>query len=131
MSGTGGALCGHCGRPMQAGVWIGGRMYHYECTHGPGGPLRYEPMPSASGALPAPALAEADVRRIVREEIAAHLMRWTDPKCYCATCDRAVNLLPSRMAICPECGDKRCPRAEDHRNACSKTPNDSLSRQGG
>jgi hypothetical protein len=24
-----------------------------------------------------------------------------------------------RMVLCPECGNKRCPRATDHRNACS------------
>lgn len=34
--GAGGVICGYCGRPMAAGVVIGGRMYHEECTHGPG-----------------------------------------------------------------------------------------------
>lgn len=36
------------------------------------------------------------------------------------------NVIRSRMSLCPECGDKRCPRAEDHRNECSKTPNHPL-----
>ena len=48
--------------------------------------------------------------------------------CGCAACDRAVNLFPSRMSLCPRCGDKRCPRAENHRNKCSKTPNGPLQR---
>lgn len=50
-----------------------------------------------------------------------------DPKCYCRRClqerDERVNGIPyavARMVVCPECGDKRCPHAEDHRNPCSK-----------
>ena len=46
-----------------------------------------------------------------------------DPGCFCARCDMEVNVLRTRMSICPECGDKRCPRAEDHCNECRKTPN--------
>ena len=35
-------------------------------------------------------------------------------------CDLKANGgLRSRMSLCPECGDKRCPRAEDHRAECS------------
>lgn len=41
--------------------------------------------------------------------------------CWCATCDRKAHLFPSRMSLCPKCGDKRCPRAEHHRNACGRT----------
>jgi hypothetical protein len=26
---------------------------------------------------------------------------------------------PVRMYVCPQCGDKRCPKAEDHRSACA------------
>lgn len=45
------------------------------------------------------------------------------PTCWCRTCDRTVSSLPQRMNLCPECGDKRCPRADHHDAACSKTPN--------
>jgi len=38
--------------------------------------------------------------------------------CWCAAC-RPVLFSDMRMALCPECGNKRCPRATDHRNACS------------
>ena len=38
--------------------------------------------------------------------------------CWCATC-RPVTLLDSRMVLCPTCGNKRCPRANDHRNECT------------
>lgn len=37
----------------------------------------------------------------------------------CHTC--APNRIggPMRMIVCPECGNKRCPHATDHRNACT------------
>lgn len=38
--------------------------------------------------------------------------------CWCSTC-RPVVFGDMRMVLCPECGNKRCPRATDHRNACS------------
>ena len=25
----------------------------------------------------------------------------------------------TKMILCPECGNKRCPKASDHRNACT------------
>lgn len=39
-------------------------------------------------------------------------------KCWCESCDMAVNTLRSRMSVCPQCGDKRCPRAAHHDNEC-------------
>lgn len=38
--------------------------------------------------------------------------------CSCRTC-RPVTFTDSRFVVCPECGNKRCPRANDHRNACT------------
>ena len=38
--------------------------------------------------------------------------------CWCATC-RPVTPSDMRMVTCPQCGNKRCPRANDHRNACT------------
>lgn len=43
-----------------------------------------------------------------------------DPGCWCARCDMEHNVTRTRMSVCPECGDKRCPRAEDHRNKCAE-----------
>ena len=40
------------------------------------------------------------------------------PDCSCRTC-RPVIFSDSRFVVCPECGNKRCPHANDHRNACS------------
>ena len=38
--------------------------------------------------------------------------------CWCRTC-RPVVLNDMRFVVCPDCGNKRCPRANDHRNACT------------
>ncbi|HBQ6640933.1 TPA: hypothetical protein L8N84_002196 [Klebsiella pneumoniae] len=38
--------------------------------------------------------------------------------CWCLTC-RPVTLNDMRFVVCPDCGNKRCPRANDHRNACT------------
>ncbi|WPH84120.1 hypothetical protein R8548_06790 [Klebsiella pneumoniae] len=38
--------------------------------------------------------------------------------CWCRTC-RPVTLNDMRFVVCPDCGNKRCPRANDHRNACT------------
>lgn len=40
------------------------------------------------------------------------------PDCWCLTC-RPVVLSDMRFVVCPDCGNKRCPRANDHRNACT------------
>ena len=40
------------------------------------------------------------------------------PDCWCRTC-RPVFLNDMRFVVCPDCGNKRCPRANDHRNACT------------
>lgn len=41
-----------------------------------------------------------------------------NPGCWCRTC-RPVVLNDMRFVVCPDCGNKRCPRANDHRNACT------------
>lgn len=41
-----------------------------------------------------------------------------NPDCWCLTC-RPVVLSDMRFVVCPDCGNKRCPRANDHRNACT------------
>jgi len=46
-----------------------------------------------------------------------------EPQCWCLTC-RPIRLddpYSIRMALCPTCGNKRCPKANDHRNACSNS----------
>lgn len=38
--------------------------------------------------------------------------------CQCRTC-RPVTMNDVRFVVCPECGNKRCPHANDHRNSCT------------
>ena len=39
--------------------------------------------------------------------------------CGCWQCHRDNDLIVDRMILCPECGNKRCPKANNHRNYCS------------
>ncbi|ECF3882194.1 hypothetical protein NOH45_003316 [Salmonella enterica] len=38
--------------------------------------------------------------------------------CWCHTC-RPLTMNDMRFVVCPDCGNKRCPRANDHRNDCT------------
>ncbi|EFA5318598.1 hypothetical protein EYX56_05000 [Escherichia coli] len=38
--------------------------------------------------------------------------------CSCHAC-RPVTMNDMRLVVCPECGNKRCPHANDHRHACT------------
>jgi|GEM_PF-3173831 len=40
------------------------------------------------------------------------------PDCWCHTCS-PVTMTNMRFVVCPDCGNKRCPKANDHRNTCS------------
>ncbi|MDN4237944.1 hypothetical protein OA819_04400 [Citrobacter freundii] len=41
-----------------------------------------------------------------------------NPDCWRRTC-RPITLRDMRFVVCPDCGNKRCPRANNHRNACT------------
>ena len=51
----------------------------------------------------------------------------TDYKCWCSTCDDEqrqkgeIGLMDIRMNLCPECGNKRCPRATYHEHQCTNS----------
>ena len=40
------------------------------------------------------------------------------PDGWCLAC-RSVTMSDMRFVVCPDCGNKRCPRANDHNNACT------------
>ena len=44
-----------------------------------------------------------------------------EPQCWCLTCRpmRFEDPYSIRMALCPTCGNKRCPKANGHRNTCT------------
>ncbi|SAC30454.1 hypothetical protein [Enterobacter hormaechei] len=56
---------------------------------------------------------EIDAEKIFAERDALNA-----PDCWCRTC-RPITLTDMRFVVCPDCGNKRCPRANDHRNACT------------
>ncbi|MCO8088193.1 hypothetical protein [Acinetobacter indicus] len=39
----------------------------------------------------------------------------------CHACYRENGEMPSRMVLCPKCGNKRCPKAQDHRYQCTRS----------
>gem|GEM_PF-3085799 len=52
------------------------------------------------------------------EKILAERDALNTPDCWCRTC-RPITLTDMRFVVCPECGNKRCPHANDHRNDCT------------
>ena len=44
----------------------------------------------------------------------------TVAQCWCETC-RPQTIADMRFIVCPDCGNKRCPKANDHRNACTNS----------
>ena len=54
--------------------------------------------------------AEARVKDLEREKSA--------PTCDCHAC-QPITMENNRMILCATCGNKRCPHANDHRNACT------------
>ncbi|PNC14565.1 hypothetical protein [Enterobacter cloacae] len=63
--------------------------------------------------------AEPDFREIVNSSTNnCRENAETSTKCWCHTC-RPVTFSDSRLVVCPECGNKRCPHANDHRHACT------------
>ena len=68
--------------------------------------------------------AAASLRMLADLVSRAEAQRGEAAVCWCECCDEAANNgMRTRMAVCPECGDKRCPRAEFHGSECQKTPN--------
>jgi hypothetical protein len=74
-----------------------------------------EAMALASQDCPLPHRA-GEALRVMRD----HILRLNAgaPGCWCETC-RPVTFGDMRMVVCPDCGNKRCPRATNHRNACT------------
>lgn len=52
------------------------------------------------------------------EKIQAERDALNEPTCWCLTC-RPVTMTDMRFVVCPDCGNKRCPHANDHRHACT------------
>lgn len=62
----------------------------------------------------------ASLQQVVAEPEVSGPRPWDNVpgRCWCQTC-RPITLTDMRMVLCPDCGNKRCPKANDHRNACT------------
>ena len=74
-------------------------------------PTHWMPLPAA----PQPQNSPQNIPEIIPGWIPVSEQK---PDCWCLTC-RPVTLNDMRFVVCPDCGNKRCPRANDHRNACT------------
>ena len=61
---------------------------------------------AASAKLAAQAGAQEQAQPVQREP------------CWCTTC-RPITVADMRFVVCPDCGNKRCPKAHNHTNACT------------
>lgn len=41
-------------------------------------------------------------------------------QCWCTTC-RPITLEDARFVVCPDCGNKRCPKSHNHELACTNS----------
>jgi hypothetical protein len=64
------------------------------------------------------ALAAAALERMV--ENAEELGLYEESQCSCQTC-RPITMTDMRMVVCSTCGNKRCPKATDHRMDCTNS----------
>ena len=76
------------------------------------------------------AALDKETNETARDIARAVLAKWgtpqpvvREPQCWCLTCRpmRVDDPESIRMALCPTCGNKRCPKANNHRNQCSNS----------
>ncbi|CAM7991551.1 hypothetical protein ENINCK417B_16880 [Enterobacter intestinihominis] len=77
-----------------------------------------EPVTTAYKLRDAVEIIRSSGIEIDAEKIFAERDVLNTPDCWCRTC-RPVTVTDMRFVVCPDCGNKRCPHANDHRNACT------------
>lgn len=77
-----------------------------------------EPVKTANKLRDAVEIIRNSGIEIDAEKIFAERDVLNTPDCWCRTC-RPVTVTDMRFVVCPDCGNKRCPHANDHRNACT------------
>lgn len=70
-----------------------------------------------SGGFFNPEMMEHEKVRDLLMDIRTHLQ---GTECGCHKC-RPITQFDMRMILCPDCGNKRCPKATDHDNACTNS----------
>lgn len=71
-----------------------------------------------------PASARAEIVRLFKEQTTRKELSDSPdyllhPKCWCEACNINLNGWRTRMSVCPDCGDKRCPKALHHDGHCA------------
>lgn len=56
---------------------------------------------------------------IMLDEQNRHFQSLAEGKCGCHTCSKERGETVTRMVLCPECGNKRCPKATKHSLECT------------
>lgn len=55
------------------------------------------------------------------QDVIGKLSRILEKKnCWCLTC-RPITFDDVRFVVCPDCGNKRCPKANNHENECTNS----------
>lgn len=49
------------------------------------------------------------------------IISWPRPTCSCERCANTGRGLFRFMPLCPDCGNKRCPKGTDHNNTCTRS----------
>lgn len=77
-----------------------------------------EPVTTANKLRDAVEIIRNSGIEIGAEKIFAERDALNAPDCWCRAC-RPITLTDMRFVVCPDCGNKRCPHANDHRNGCT------------
>ncbi|MHA1118210.1 DUF3850 domain-containing protein [Enterobacter kobei] len=77
-----------------------------------------EPVTTANKLRDAVEIIRSSGIEIDAEKIFAGRDALNTPDCWCRTC-RPITMTDMRFVVCHVCGNKRCPHANDHRNACT------------
>jgi Zn finger protein HypA/HybF involved in hydrogenase expression len=83
------------------------------------------------GKLQQASIAQAETAKVASDKVTTCLAAECTAEvvrdkaaCWCATCRPVTPFgdpADNRMVLCPTCGNKRCPHAHDHRNACTNS----------
>lgn len=58
-------------------------------------------------------------QQALADKLVSGKLKLRSPECFCMQCDVEENGMRSRMSLCPDCVNKRCPKATHHNNKCS------------
>ena len=104
--------------------WVAGEMGITRCACGQAGNSPVIPEGSEQRIAEAVELLKRAAPEMLADDsgpngpLVGRLKAQVVPGCWCRTC-RPVAINDMRFVVCPDCGNKRCPRANDHRNACT------------